>query len=436
MKGPLDPLIYDTARPVDTWWRASAPPWQDPAPLAVDITTDVAIIGGGYAGLTCAIRLAELGLASTVLDAADIGWGASGRNAGMVGIRSDKLGDNAMIRRYGEAEFARYVSAAVAGNHRIRAFCMAAGLADAIQGDGELYLAHSARKAMKLEHDTGAHGIEIDHLPPENTGDIRRHGGIRFRPAFGIHPLRLVRALADHARSLGAQVFPRSEVTLWERDGPRHRLVTAGGTVTAQRVVLATNGFTPDGLHPRLDGRAIPVISNIGVTRVLTVEEKSSLAWLGDHVGADTRNLLSYFRLLPEGRFLLGMRGDILGTANGAARMRAAVAARIAWQFPTLAGIELTHFWRGPVCVTASLTPSVGLLPDDPTIGHAFAWHGSGINGAQVGGRLLAEVLAGQPQSHIPAPYRGLAPRLPFPGLRPWYVGTMQGLFAVQDALS
>ncbi len=130
------------------------------------------------------------------------------------------------------------------------------------------------------------------------------------------------------------------------------------------------------------------------------------------------------------------MRGDIRGTAAGAAGMRRAVAARIARQFPDLAGVELTHFWRGPICATASMTPSVGLLHDDPGIGHAFGWHGSGINGAQTGGRLLAEVLAGAPQSHIPAPCRGLAPRLPFPGLRPQYVGIMLGLYGVKDALS
>ena len=82
------------------------------------------------------------------------------------------------------------------------------------------------------------------------------------------------------------------------------------------------------------------------------------------------------------------------------------------------------------------MTPSVGLLRDDPTIGHAFGWHGVGINGAQIGGRLLAEVLAGAPQSHIPAPYRGLAPRLPLPGLRPYYVAAMQGMYGVADALS
>jgi len=440
MKGPLDPQIYDTAQPVESWWLASAPPWDEPAPLTSDISTEVAIIGGGYAGLACAIRLAELGIASAVLEAGEIGWGASGRNGGIVGIRSDKLGDNTMIRRHGEAEFARYIAAAVEGNHRLRAFCIEAGLADAVQGDGEIYLAHSARTAIKMESEASAHGVEIEHLPPENTQGIRRHGGIVIRPGFGIHPLRLVRAMADRAQVLGVRVLPRSEVTLWERDGPRHRLVTArdpaGGTVTAQRVVVAANGFTPDGLDRRFDGRAIPVISNIGVTRVLTGEEKASLAWLGNQPAADSRNLLSYFRLLPEGRFLLGMRGDILGTTAGAAKMRHAVKARIARQFPDLAGAELTHFWRGPICATASMTPSVGLLRDDPSIGHAFGWHGSGINGAQVGGRLLAEVLAGEPESHIPAPYRGLSPRVPFPGLRPYYVGAMQGLYGVRDALS
>jgi len=436
MKGPLDPLNYDTSRAVGSWWRASAPPWREPAPLACDLATEVAIIGGGYAGLACAIRLAELGIGSAVLEAGEIGWGASGRNGGIVGLCPDKLSDNALVRRYGEEEFARYVRAAVEGNHRLRAFCIEAGLGDAVRGDGDLYLAHSARTAIKLERETGEHGVEIECLPPENVQGIRRHGGIVIRPGFGIHPLRLVRALADHAAGLGVRVLPRSEVMLWERDGPRHRLVTAGGTVAARRVVLAANGFMPEGLNRRFDGRAVPVISNIGVTRVLSSAEQAGLAWLGAQSGADSRNLLSYFRLLPEGRLLLGMRGDIRGTAAGAARMRRAVAARIGRQFPGLAGVELSHFWRGPICATASLTPSVGLLGDDPGIGHAFGWHGSGINGAQVGGRLLAEVLAGAPQDHIPAPFRGLAPRLPFPGLRPLYVGAMQGIYAVKDALS
>ena len=436
MRGPLDPILYDTTRPVESWWQVSATAWTGPAPLARDVTTDVGIIGGGYAGLACAIRLAELGIGSAVMDAGEIGWGASGRNGGIVGLRSDKLSDAAMVRRYGAAEFARYVAATVKGNHRLRSFCQENGLEDAVQGDCEFYLAHSARMAIKMEKYASEHGVEIEHLPPADRTDLRQHGGIVIRPAFGVHPLRLVRALTDHATGLGVQVRPRSEVTRWEREGQRHRLVTHGGTVTADRVVLACNGFTPDDLNPAFAGRAVPVISNIGVTRVLTDDEKASIAWLGQNPGADTRHLLSYFRLLPEGRFLLGMRGDIHGSAAGAARMRDKVRRRIARQFPELAAAELTHFWRGPVCLAARLTPSVGRLTDDPSIGYAFAWHGSGINGAQVGARFLAEVLAGKPETHIPTPYRGLAPRIPVPRLRPYYVGAMMGKFWIQDALS
>ena len=427
--------MYRPDAPVESWWRESAPPWDGPAPLTSDAQAEVAVIGGGYAGLSCAMRLAELGVGSAVLEAGEIGWGASGRNGGIVGIRSDKLSDNAMVRRYGEEEFARYVRTAVEGNHRIRAFCMEAGLRDAVQGDGEFWLAHSARVAIALEAEGDEFGREVERVPPEEVAGLRRHGGMLVRPGFGIHPLRLVHALADRAAALGVQVYPRSQVTRWERDGGRHRLVTAGGAVSAGRVVLAANGFMPEDVARQMAGRAVPVISNIGVTRPLTEEERASLAWLGDRPGADTRKLLCYFRLLPEGRFLFGMRGDIHGSEAGAGRMRRALAARMARAFPALAGAEFTHFWRGPICATARLRPSVGLMPGDPTVGYAFAWHGSGINGAQVGGRLLAEVLAGAPENHVPAPLRGLAPRLPLPGLRPYYVGVMQGAYAIGDAL-
>ena len=435
MRGPLDAGMYRTDRPVESWWRDSAPPWQGPPSLGTDTTAEVAVIGGGYAGLACAIRLAELGIGSAVLEAGEIGWGASGRNGGIVGLRSDKLSEAAMLRRYGKEEFARYVRAAVEGNRRLRAFCVEAGPGDAVQGDGEFWLAHSARVAIALEKRRSEHGVAVEYVPPESAAGLRRHGGILVRPGFAVQPLLLVRALADHAAALGAQVFPRSEVVEWARDGARHRLVTAGGTVTAGRVVLAANGFTPEGLSRAFDGRAVPVISNIGVTRVLSAEERASVAWLGDRPGADTRNLLCYFRLLPEGRFLIVMRGDIHRSEAGAARMRRALAARMGREFPGLAGAEFTHFWRGPICATARRTPSVGLMRDDPSVGYAFGWHGSGINGAQVGGRFLAEVLAGERADHIPAPLRGLASRLPLPGLRPLYVGAVQGLLAIRDAL-
>ena len=421
MHGPLDPVMYDTARQPESWWCASAPDWADPPAFDGDTRTDVAIIGGGYAGLSCARRLAEHGIEATVLEAGRIGWGASGRNGGIVGMSSHKAKDTSLIRRHGDAEVARMYALQRDHVSLLRAFCVEAGVP--IQGDGELILAHSAKAFAALRTESAAEGVTHEIVAPDDTGDMRRFGGILIRPGFGVHPLRLVRALADAAMAEGQHVFPETEVLHWHREGPVHLLETSGGTVRADRVVVATNGFTPDGLHPRMNGRAVPVISNIGVTRVLTPEERARHAWLADDPVADTKNLLVYLRMLPEERLLFGMRGDLRGSASGAAKMRGHLIRRIGEQFPGWAGIELEHFWRGPICATARYTPSVGGLADDPTVFHAFGWHGSGVNGAQVGGRMLADVIAGAPEDTIPAPYRGLAPRLPLPGLRPVYVG-------------
>ena len=434
MKGPLDPSMYETGRWPDSWWRASAPAWQDPAPLDGEAQAEVAVIGGGYAGLACAIRLAERGIGAVVLDAAPIGWGSSGRNGGMAGLGSHKLPMAALVRRHGAAEVERYRANQVKGNHRLRAFCERVGLAT--HGTGEMLLAHSpgAFRALRTRRPPpgGAHEV----IDPAPTGDMVRFGGVLVKPYFGVHPLRLVRALADHAAGLGVRVHPRSEVTEWRREGGRHRLVTAQGSVTAGRVVLATNGFTPDGLHPAFDGRAVPVISNIGVTRVLTEDERARHAWLQDDPVADTRHLLVYLRMLPEERLMFGMRGDLSGSDAGARTMRARLERRIGEQFPGWAGIPLDHFWRGPICATASYTPAVGRLADDPSVFHAFGWHGSGVNGAQTGGRLLADVIAGDAVESIPSPWRGAAPRLPLPGLRPVYVGLALMQQRMADAIS
>lgn len=435
MQGPLSGDIYRTDRAPDSWWRFdSVPLAHGPAALDEDLNTEVAIIGGGYAGLSCARRLAEHGIGSVVLDAGDIGWGASGRNGGIVGLSSHKLSDRAMLRRYGAAEISRATRLQCEGAERLRAFCTEHGVP--MQGGGEVVLAHSPRALRHLSAEAAPEGIALEPIPPSGQPDLAQFGGIRIRPGFGIHPIKLVRALALAASEAGVRVCPQSEVLSWEAKGNGHRLITPGGTVSAHRVVLATNGFTPDGLHPAFDGRAVPVISNIAVTRVLTEEERARHAWLGADPVADTRNLLVYLRMLPEGRLLFGMRGDLTGADAGTAKMKARIAARIAACFPGWAGIETEFFWRGPICATARYTPAIGRLADAPTVYHAFGWHGSGVNGAQVGARLLADVIAGAPEETIPAPWRGPAPRLPLPGLRPVYVGLALMQQRLQDVFS
>ena len=435
MQGPLDARIYDTGRPVGSWWEASAPP---PAPrVALDgaAATEVAIVGGGYAGLSAALRLGERGVAATVLEAGEVGWGASGRNGGIVGYGGTKLSDAALVRRYGRKEAARADRLQTEGLRWLRAFCEAEGLGAHVQGEGELLLAHSRPAARALARLSPPEGGEVSPVAPSGRRDIGARGGVRIGPSFGVHPLRLGRAMAGAAERAGARVHPRSEVVVWERRGARHRLVTPGGSLTAERVLIATNGFTPERLVPELAGRTVPVISNIAVTRPLTGAERARHPWLGDAPASDTRNLLAYFRMLPEGRLLFGMRGDLRGSDAGAARMRRRVAARLAAAFPGWADAEIEHFWRGPICATPRLTPAVGRLAEAPSVHHALGWHGSGINMGTLAGRLIADAIATGDETAIPAPWRGLPPRLPLPGLRPAYVGAAMAGYRVLDRL-
>lgn len=430
MDGPLAPEIYDTTRHQPSWWEASAPPPRPRPALAGEYTVEVAVIGGGYAGLSCARHLAERGIGATVLEAGEIGWGSSGRNGGIVCYGGTKLAPRTLERRFGAAEVARSHALQAEGIEQLRAFCRDAGLGDQIQGTSELILGHSPAAAAAARAEPGAIPV-----PPSGLDDIARHGGARLPPSFGIHPLRLVRAIADRAEAAGVRICPRTEVTVWERAGNGHRLVTAGGAVRAARVVLATNAFTPDDLHERFRARTVPALSNIAVTRPLTGEERARHPWLGPDPAADTRHLLCYFRMLPEGRLLFGIRGDLSGSDAGIERMRTRLAARIARELPGLAGIAFTHFWRGPVCLTAGLRPAIGRLPEAPTVWHAFGWHGSGINMGTLAGRLVADAIAGAPEKTIPDPWRGLPPAIPIPGLRPIYLGAALMGYALADRL-
>ncbi|MBK0398804.1 FAD-binding oxidoreductase [Limibaculum sp. M0105] len=433
-RGPLAAEIYDTARPVPSWWEASAPPDRARPALEGERTAEVAIIGGGYAGLSAARVLAGLGIEAVVLEAGAIGWGASGRNGGIAGPGGHKLSDAALLRRHGAGEVTRHYALLAEHLAGLREFCVETGLGDQVQGAGEMVLAHSPRAARGL--DAAPPGFTARPVAPSGRADVARYGGAVVSPAFGIHPLRLVRALADAAAGAGAAVLPGSPVMAWHREGAQHRLVTPRGSLRARTVLVATNGFTPDGLDPALDGRAVPVISNIAVTRPLTGDERAQHPWLGADPAADTRNMLSYFRLLPEGRLLFGMRGDVTGADANTATMRQRVIRRIAQQLPGFAEAEAEYFWRGPICATARLTPAVGWLDRTARVACALGWHGSGIGMGTLGGRLAAGLVAGAPEAEIPAPMRGPAPRLPLPGLRPVYVAVAMKLLAMQDRVT
>ncbi|MEO1774280.1 MAG: FAD-binding oxidoreductase [Pseudomonadota bacterium] len=435
-KGPLHPQVYDAAAPPGTWWEETLPLHRPTTPLDGTVTADVAIIGGGYAGLSAAAVLANRGYDTAVVDAGAIGWGAAGRNGGICGPGGDKCPSGVLDRRHGLGIAAAWEQTQIEAVEWVRRFCRDAGLGDQLQGAGEMILAHNGAAARSLQRLAEAEPDRYTPVPPSDRGDIAARGGVLMRPAFGLNPLAYVRALAMQATAAGARIFEQSPVTAWDRRASAHHLATPCGEIAARRVLVTTNGFTPLGLHDRLNGLAVPVISNIAVTRPLSGQERAAHPWLGPSPAADTRHMLCYFRLLPEGRLLYGARGDLTGSPGGATRMRAALAARIARDLPGFAQAEITHFWRGPIAATTRLTPAVGWLEREAGVAAALGWHGSGIAMASLGGRLAGTLLAGdnRGEAAIPAPMRGMPRRLPWPRLIPAYVGAAVAAMRLADA--
>ncbi len=437
--------IYDDTAAVPSYWEATVPPQQSYAPLAGEASCDVAVIGGGYTGLSAALHLArDHGIEARVLEAGHIGWGASGRNGGFCCLPASKLSIQGLIKRYGLAETKRFFAAQLEGMELVRALGEDEGIDFDRQGDGNLTVAHRPKHFKDLRDEAEAltklFGIETRVMSAAafaETGhdSTEQHGAMYMAAGFALHPLKFLVGLGRAAARHGAVLHPHSRVLDWQRDGGRHHLVTAGGRLSARRVVLATNGFTREGLNPAFDGRMLPVISNIVTTRPLSDAELAAQRWRTENPICNTRDLLFYYRLLPDRSFLFGARGDVTGRPEQGARMRAWLVRRLGEVFPHWRNVEISHYWRGLVCMTGSMTPSVGRLEDDPSVWFGFGYQANGVNTAPWTGMMLARLIAGSNRGldELPAVMTGLAPRFPFAALRRWYLRAAYLYYRVND---
>ena len=379
-----------------TWYEASAQPAPARPALAGELDCDVAILGGGYAGLMAALTLAERGYAVAVAEAGRIGSGASGRNGGQIvtGFNPSMatlagLTGAADARALWElAEEAKRLIAETIARHAISCSLTQGYLWVAPNRRGQAALAALARQ---WSGDYGYQPLREIAQPElgELVGSPLYLAGLQDGGAGHLHPLDYVRGLAAAAERAGALLFESTPVLAVET-GATPALVTAKGRIRA-RFLIATAGAATGRLVPAA-GRTVASIGTYIIATEPLPRDRLRGVLRDDIAVCDTNFALSYYRRTPDGRLLFGARASITG--RDSPRLKGQVRAAMLHVFPQLADVRIDYFWGGEVDVTRNRLPHLGRIGSVGYFAQGFS--GQGVALAGMAGRLIAEAIAGQ----------------------------------------
>ncbi|WP_375229527.1 NAD(P)/FAD-dependent oxidoreductase [Roseobacter sp. S98] len=403
MKRIFPDFAYGDGPRSGCWWDETSE-MQDRPAVQESAFFDVVVVGGGFTGISAAFHLARAGASVAVLETRYVGWGASGRNGGFCCLGGSKADDGLLDRRYGKPARLEWRQAEKCAVELVDSIITDEGLDVDRHSDGETALAHRARDmkglrdyARSVQENYGVEPVlhEAHELATQGMS-AGFHGALTVPIGFGLNPRKYLDGLAAAAERHGAVVFHGSPVSHISSHGSRRALDVNGCTVTAEQVIIATNGYSSEDLPDWLAGRYLPTQSNVLVTRPLSPAELDAQGWTSRQMSFDTRNLLHYFRLMPDNRFLFGMRGGIFSGPLAEHRARRSARRDFERMFPAWADAETEASWSGLVCLSRSRMPFAGLVPGAPGIWAGMCYHGNGVAMGTFTGKLLADLISGR----------------------------------------
>ena len=396
-------------------WRATAAPAPATAALEGRAEADVAIVGAGYTGLSCALALAEAGRQVVVLEAQEIGHGASGRNGGQVipGLKHDP---EELVARLGHERGEALVRLAGGAADRVFALIAKHRIDCAATQCGWIQPAHSAAAAKAIVE--RARQWTARHAPVELLAgarlasalgtDVYRAGWLDRR-AGALQPLSYVRGLARVALAAGVRLHTQSPATQIMRDDGEWLVRTPRGEGRARQIVLATDAYS-GALWPELVVNQLIVTSVQTATAPLPDAIRRAILPHGN-VASDTRRLLYYFRVDAAGRFIIGGRGSV--TDEVSERVYATLQRAAIRMYPALADVQWPCRWYGRVGITRDWLPHLAEVA--PGVWAALGYCGRGVAMATTLGLVLGDMLTGG--GRLAYPVASLAP-IPWHALR------------------
>ncbi len=374
------------------------------APLSGDLDVDVAVVGGGFTGLSTAYHLkkAAPSLSVALLESQVIGFGASGRNGGFnmtlfgltMSLTALRFGRN----RAKEAHL--YMERAV---DTLRDLVKELEIDCDYEHPGFLRVATSEQYKKRILHEmeiahsldiTGIEWIEKDEVQNEVASSM--YLGAWREPRCGIvNPAKLSWGWKDVIVPMGVEVYENTPVASIEREGGKIQLAVPGGRVRADKVVLATNAYSH--FIPQIKWKQTPIWTYIVLTEPLSPEQMTEIGWANRQGIEDARNLVHYYRLTADNRLLMGGRDISLSFGKNMDKdmndkVFAGLEQDVRELFPPLADVKFTHRWGGPVSITVDLTPAIGQIGDKDIV-YSLGCMGHGVSMTHLNGRTVSDMI-------------------------------------------
>ncbi len=422
------------------FWLETIPDWH-PSPQTLPARVDVAIVGGGYTGLSAARELAQRGAHVAVCEASTIGWGASSRNGGMV-LTGLKSSAGKLVKQLGLETTRDLFCLSLDAINYVEQVIRSEGIACDFRRCGHIELAYKPSHVAGLEKEAELLQTQFRHpvrlvdragLGEEISSPLY-HGGLVDEASAGVNPAQYVIGLAQAAERAGAGLFERVRVTeIAKSTDGRFTLATSKGTLRADHVLIATNGYT-DRLVPWLQRRIIPIGSYIIATEPLPAEVAARLS-PKRRMMFDTKHFLYYFRLSADNRLIFGGRAGFMPETPNTVRESAAILRRGMLEvYPELGEVGIAYAWGGTLGFTFDLLPHAGQTPEG--LHYALGCGGHGVAMLSYLGACVARRISGE---RIDNPLF----RLPFPtapaGLyrgKPWFLPLAGLYYRVLDLIS